>query len=373
MSQAAVRRPVAGRFLRPWSAVLVVGLLYLAAVFFSHGSNALTFVTLGTRYAERDSTGTEGYDGQFAYFIARDGWEAASLLDVPAYRFQRILLPALAGALSFGNTALLPWLLPGLNLIALVAGTALLEELLAARGVSRWYALVYGLFPGVLMAVRLSLNEPLAYGLILLAIWLRGRERLWQAAAACALAALAKETALVFVAGFVLWELASRRWAAGLLFGLLACLPFVAWQVVLVARLGAPGVGSGGDLATPFEIIPFNGFLRIYTDTRNLRVFIVFALLLLPTTIGPTLWALWRTLRDVARRDRSLEVFLLLANAAVLPFVPFSTYREPLGIVRFLVGLVIAVLLYGAWRRERRILRYSTLWLALLVLAPVSG
>jgi len=83
---------------------------------------------------------------------------------------------------------------------------------------------------------------------------------------------------------------------------------------------------------------------------------------------------LWRTLRDVARRDRSLEVFLLLANAAVLPFVPFSTYREPLGIVRFLVGLVIAVLLYGAWRREeRRILRYSTLWLALLVLAPVSG
>jgi len=42
--------------------------------------------------------------------------------------------------------------------------------------------------------------------------------------------------------------------------------------------------------------------------------------------------------------------------------------------VRFLVGLVIAVLLYGAWRREeRRILRYSTLWLALLVLAPVSG
>jgi len=256
MSQAAVRRPVAGRFLRPWSAVLVVGLLYLAAVFFSHGSNALTFVTLGTRYAERDSTGTEGYDGQFAYFIARDGWEAASLLDVPAYRFQRILLPALAGALSFGNTALLPWLLPGLNLIALVAGTALLEELLAARGVSRWYALVYGLFPGVLMAVRLSLNEPLAYGLILLAIRLRGRERLWQAAAACALAALAKETALVFVAGFVLWELASRRWAAGLLFGLLACLPFVAWQAVLVARLGAPGVGSGGDLATPFEISP---------------------------------------------------------------------------------------------------------------------
>ncbi|NPV67951.1 MAG: hypothetical protein HPY64_12465 [Anaerolineae bacterium] len=373
MHQIATRQPAAAYLWRPWMICLLAALLYLIAVFLIHDSNALTFVTLGTRFAEHDPTGAEGYDGQFTYFIARDGWDAAPLLDVPAYRLQRILLPALAAVLSFGNADLLPWLLPALNLAALIAGVYLLESLLIARGVSRWYALIYGLFPGILMAIRLSLSEPWAYGLVLLAIWLRENGRFWLAAVACALATLAKETALIFAAGIVLWELASRRWLAGLTFGLLAILPFVAWQAVLTVRLGTPGLGSGGDLATPFEAIPFNGFLRIYTDTGNLRVFAAFALLLLPTAIGPTLWAIWRTLHDLARGKQALEVFLLLANAAVLPFVPFSTYREPLGMVRMLVGLVVAVLLYGAWQRNRRVLRYSSLWLALLALAVVSG
>jgi hypothetical protein len=47
-----------------------------------------------------------------------------------------------------------------------------------------------------------------------------------------------------------------------------------------------------------------------------------------------------------------------------MPFVPFSTYVEPLGIVRFLPGLVIGVLLYAALRKRRRALVYSTIWIA---------
>ncbi len=373
MSRGVVSHTARTWLVRPWFIVLVVCLLYLVIVFLSHGSDPLTFVTPGTRYAELDPEGTEGYDGQFTYYIARDGCRATPFLDVPAYRFQRILLPALAATLASRNPDLLPWLLPGLNLLALVASTAILENLLVTRGVSRWYALVYGLFPGVLMPVRLSLNEPLAYGLVILAIWFRGHERPWLAAAACALVALAKETTLIFSAGLVLWELVSHRWQVGLLSALLAFLPFAAWQAVLISWFGIPGVGSGGDLATPFEIIPFHGFVRIYTDTGNLRVFAIFAALLLPTVIAPTLWALWRAWRDIVHGDRTLEVFLLLVNAAVLPFVPFSTYREPLGMVRFMVGLLIAVLLYGAQRREQRILRYSSLWLTLLALVVVSG
>jgi len=42
--------------------------------------------------------------------------------------------------------------------------------------------------------------------------------------------------------------------------------------------------------------------------------------------------------------------------------VPFSTYREWLGILRFTVGLQIALVLYAAERRQRRVLLYSTLW-----------
>jgi hypothetical protein len=57
----------------------------------------------------------------------------------------------------------------------------------------------------------------------------------------------------------------------------------------------------------------------------------------------------------------------------VIPFVPFSTFREPLGMMRFLVGLVIAVILYGALRGEQRTLRYSTLWIVSLLLVLASG
>jgi hypothetical protein len=44
-------------------------------------------------------------------------------------------------------------------------------------------------------------------------------------------------------------------------------------------------------------------------------------------------------------------------------FVPFSTYREPLGILRFIVGLQIAVILFAAERHQIRALRNSTIWM----------
>ena len=51
-----------------------------------------------------------------------------------------------------------------------------------------------------------------------------------------------------------------------------------------------------------------------------------------------------------------------------MAFVPFSTYREPLGVFRFIVGLVLAHLLYAALRYPRaRAMVYSTLWLTLLI------
>ncbi len=47
----------------------------------------------------------EGYDGQFAYYIARDPADSPDCLDVPAYRMQRILLPALGALFSLGQDA----------------------------------------------------------------------------------------------------------------------------------------------------------------------------------------------------------------------------------------------------------------------------
>lgn len=382
------RSPLA--FLRPWMIVTAACITYMLAVVAANDGEPLALVTLGSDLApdtlDERTFSEEGYDGQFVYYIARDPSTAEKYLDVPAYRFQRILLPLLGYVFSFGQEMLIPFVLMAINLVALAAGTALMEHLLTGYGMSRWYALGYGFALGVFGSARLALPETLAYALVLGGIVLAQREKWIYAAVLLALAGLAKETALVFAGGYGLYLLLHRRWATAIIFGVITAGPFAALQLLLLDRLGAMGIGSGGAGATGFEIVPFGGILRILTDSVTLAyetlpygdvlfipaervffpplilVFGIFVLLLLPFAIYPTLWGLrecWLAFRE--NRFTAI-VFLLLFNAGLMLFIPFSTYREPLGILRFVVGLQIAVMLFAAEKPSRRALLNSTVW-----------
>jgi hypothetical protein len=364
--------------LRPWKLVFLLNVIYLGLIFALNGGDPKIFVTLGECFsacAGQDGSDcpedSEGYDGQFSYYIARDPAGSTNCLDVPTYRMQRILLPALGTIFSLGQTTLIPWVFVITNLIALVVGTALLEDLLVILGVSRWFALSYGLYIGVFMAVRLSTTEALAYGLVIAAIWFERRDQLWWSAIMLALAGLAKEMTGLFAAGYLLYFALNRRWSETLRLAIIAGGPFLIWQLVLYSWLGEFGVGSGGALATPFEIFPYNGVWRLASE-GGLAVFLVIGLLVIPAAVLPSLWALSRTISDLRRRDWNLYTCLLLANAAIMPFVPFSTYREFLGLLRFIPGMVLMVVLYAADYKLRRPLVYSTLWIVLLLFL-VSG
>ena len=378
---------------RPWVLVLVLSLAYAGLTLARYGGDPLAFALVGTRYSQGDPQGSQGYDGQFAYYIARDpsgGWRYC---DVPAYRYQRILYPLLARALALGRPEGVGWTLIALNVAALAGGTYCTERLLSAAGVSRWYALPYGLYGGLVAGLRLDLTEPLASGLVQAGLWA------WQArwgggagssnqeAAASgrsasrgvgrwslrfgppvllALAVLAKETALIAVAGLLLYLALEHRWREAAALGAGAVLPFAAWQCVLWIWLGSPGVGAGGAMATPFEWFPFAGLLRVATVSWP-----AFWLLLAvegPLFVLPTIWASVVSVRDLWRARRHPWVTVLLAQAATLPFLPFSTWREPLAMARLTVGLVAATLLYGALRRSRRVLTFGWFWLATLAL-----
>ena len=360
--------------IRPWNLVTVLCLVYSLAAILVRGGDPLMLVTIGARFnpdAGDHAYSEEGYDGQFVYSIARDPDNAAPTIDVPAYRFQRILLPAAGRVLGLGQAGIIPWTLLLVNLVSLASGTALLEKLLTERNLSRWYALGYGLTLGTFGAARLSLPEPLAYALILGGITLAERERWFTGAIFFALAALAKEVTLVFVAGYGLYLLAQRRWSLAIRFGALATAPFVIWQLVLFSQLGAFGVGSGGALATGFEIIPFAGVIRILI-AGGLPAFVVFGTLLGPFVLVPMWWALRQCWRDYRARDWSIYTYLLFVNGIVMLFVPFSTYREPLGILRFIVGLQIGIILYAAHRHNIRVLRNSTIWVLTVFFVIVS-
>ena len=357
--------------LRPWWIVSAVVLLYLGIVVTSYGGDPLVLATLGTRFSEGDPDGTEGYDGQFAYYIARDplnGWQQC---DVPAYRYQRILYPLLARALALGQTGLIPYTLPLLNVVALGAGTWLTERILRHYKQSRWYALTYGLYAGQLMSVRLNVNEPLSYALVQAAILSTERDRWRWGVLFFALAALAKETALVFVAGYLLSLLVRRQWRRFTVLALGVGLPFLAWQGLLWAWLGRPGIGSGGAGATGWEILPYRGLWSV--AAIDVRALALIALIAVPLAVIPSLLSLWAAGRDLWRGRWHPMVSMLLANALVLLFLPQSTWREPLAMLRLTTGLVIATINYGAHKRSRRILNYSLLWLASLVFLTKEG
>jgi hypothetical protein len=363
------------RVLQPWLVVLVLGLAYVGLTLARYGGDPLAFALVGTRYGESDPQGTPGYDGQFAYFIARDpagGWRYC---DVPAYRYQRILYPLLAWMLALGRPEAVGWTLVSLNVAALAGGTYFTERLLAARGANHWHALSYGLYGGLVAGLRLDLTEPLSYGLMLAGLWAWEEREAGRGLVSgirgwgfviLALAVLAKETALVAVAGLLLYLTMEHRWREAVGLGLTVGLPFAAWQGVLWAWLGAPGVGAGGVMATPFEVVPFGGLWRV--TEKSWPAFWLLLAIEGPLFVLPTAWALVASVRDLLRGRRHAWVTVLLVQAVVLPFLPFSTWREPLAMSRLSVGLVTATLLYGALRRSHRVLTFSLFWLATLAL-----
>jgi hypothetical protein len=351
--------------LTPTFVVIVISLLYVVAVLINAGGDPRAFALLGTRFTEGNPLGTEGYDGQFAYQIASNPSGAAPYLDVPAYRYQRILYPILARLLAFGQSGLIPWSLILVNVVAIGLGTWATERLLADFRMNRWYALTYGLYGGQMLSLRTDLNEPLAQGLVQLAILAWAREqRLW-AIVAFALAALTKETTLIFLAAYILYTLFRREWLWVIGLGL-AAIPFIVYQFWLWTWLGNSGVGSGGAGATPFSPIPLGGWLAI--AEVSIPAFLIISIVVVPMSILPSLVGIYLSGRDLWVGKLHPFILALLLNSLMILFLPMSTFREPVAMLRLTQGVVVSMVLYGALVRSWRILNYSFLWICTNVL-----
>lgn len=355
------------RFLHPASLTFIFLVVIVGWRIVDSGGDPLSLARLGTIFTQGDPNGTEGYDGQFVYYIARDlsPEDVRAFLDVPAYRYQRILLPLLAKLVVFGYEPALPWALATLGILAQAAGTWVVAELLAGWGVSRWYALGYGLFAGFTLSVALDLPEPLAYGLVAGAFLAmeRGKKRI--AWLLFGLALFAKEVTALFVVAALISVILSRRSSDVVGISLFAIVPYGLFQLWLWRVFGQPGLGSGGAMATPFEVVPFMGLWRIgiYSPPYLAAMLIVFG----PAILLPTFWGLWVGIKKWLAQDREIVVIALVLNALIMLFLPFSTYRETGGLLRFACGLVLAVLMFSSRYRLWKVLNYSQFWFVLNV------
>ncbi|MBW8011439.1 MAG: hypothetical protein FVQ83_09395 [Chloroflexi bacterium] len=352
----------------PQGLTLLASVLLLVVVIMGAGGDPLELARLGTQYSQGDPEGTQGYDGQFVYYIARDLQpdNVAPLLDNPAYRYQRILLPLLGRVISLGNLNALPWVLAAIGIISHTTGTWLVSQLLTSWGVNRWYALVYGLWVGFLLAVRLDLPEPLAYGLVAAAILARERQKPRLSWLLYGFAFFAKEVTIIFAAAQILLDLSQKRWRQVIGLSLVGLLPFMLFQVWLWQVFGKWGINSGGAMSTSFELIPFRGIFLIgrYSITLLIAILVVYT----PFVIWPALWGIWASARRWLVGQREGVILFLMLNAIVIPFLPFSTFREPGGTLRFTCGLVLAVLLFAGKYRLTHVLNFSWFWLVLNVI-----
>ncbi len=161
---------------------LVYGVWLLAML--SSGHDARDFLHMGRRYVfaphavlliKPDPTyhyarKSDGYDGQFAFYIALAPVDARLHLDRVNYRYTRIVYPMTARLLSLGRADLLPYVLIAINWFAIAAGTLLIGLWLKRRDISPWFSLAYGFSPGLFVCLQRDLEEPLAYALVALAL-----------------------------------------------------------------------------------------------------------------------------------------------------------------------------------------------------------
>jgi hypothetical protein len=107
------------------------------------------------------------------------------------------------------------------------------------------------------------------------------------------------------------------------------------------------------------------GLLRI--GQESLAYLLAMAVVFVPTVVIPSLWGIWGSARRWLVGDKNLIVASLFFNALVIAFVPFSTFRETGGIIRFATGLMLALVLFAGRYQHKRVLNYSLFWVVLNV------
>jgi hypothetical protein len=418
----ALKRERATRITSPWAVGAIVAAFYILLTVPGLAWNPYQFVNIGHQYYNKGTSSTIikqharplhgsdraariGYDGQFYYFLAVDPAHGKDYMDAPGIVYSRIGYPMTARALSGGNPTLIPYMMVLVNILAAVGGTFAIAFFLRRRGLPPAWALLYGLFPGLALAVVRDLTEPLAFGLAAAGLVLfdpRSKRRLLASAVLFGLAMLTRETVAVFPAILVLGLLVGvgttvSRWQERLRFGNLAraaafaelaFAPLFVWRhllttVVLPHATTQEGFVSGEHHAAgaagaalaalvPFHALagqwPWNG-----KDVTDLLTVVVPALL----------WAAIAV--SLLRRKLSIGPFLIIANVAVFViFVPTPIAIDYGSLGRASIGVLLAVLftlplVEPAFGDRARVLRNSLglwslpVWLVLSILLNALG
>jgi hypothetical protein len=356
--------------------VVIVGALYFGLVSLRILEyDVIWFVHLGREMLESSTTSSIltpdlgwqseiGYDGQYYYAVAVDPANASDYMrdmtgDKAGFVYSRPVFPALSRLVGLGQVELVPYAMLLVNLAAVLLGTLAIAGWLRRKGSSPWFSVLFGLYPGLVFSVFRDLTEPLAYGLVAISLWVfdpKDRRRVAAAGAVLALAALTRETVVLFslvaAAALVCVNSTDRqrlwswsRWRVPLVFLFLTIAPFLVWRAIVGAVLGAPTQESPGGASV---LIPFHGIISYWPWSAE-------HVLVVAGVVVPTLVTLVVTLPLLVRSGLRLYGALVVLNAVVfVVFLPKSVYVDFGAASRAATGVVLAsICCIPAWRSLR--------------------
>jgi hypothetical protein len=256
-----------------WRAELAVFLLSMVIVMIptvqllvqKHG-NVTALLNVGEQaasrpFVERDFSDIAlvkryGHDGQQFYVVARsvtDLQQVDGNVDRPRYRARRILFPLLASPFPAGAPTV--WAMLAISLVSV--GLAAVAAGRLARRVRGpvWLGLAVAVTPALLISVRASLGDAVAFALALWGVVLWRRHLGW-AVLLFALAALARETTLVVPAACFLVGTRRQRLALLIPFATYAAWALTVSQLVhdrVSHESSSPVADAFRQFAPPFQ------------------------------------------------------------------------------------------------------------------------
>ncbi len=202
--------------------------------------------------------GTSGYDGEQYHVVAHDPFGRTDMwktVDMPRFRYRRILVPGLAALFSFGHDS---WVDPayiGVFLCFVYLGSFWLARWAQVHGFTAAWGLLFLLVPATLACVLFMVVDVVTAALTVGLAWYAERKydkRLYLLLAA---AALSRETGIILALGYCLWLLVQRQIKRMVVFGT-SMLPALLWFLWVQKRFPPGGFEY---VSSP---IPFIGIYR---------------------------------------------------------------------------------------------------------------
>lgn len=237
--------PIAKKlFSHPVTITYVIYLVFFVIQLWQYGWDVSGFIHAGDYFTKPEKNpmpiqvipNSYGYDGQFYYRIALNPFSIRDTdygitMDVPRYRFQRILYPFLVWMISFGAKSLIPANMVIVNFVFLGILAFIGGNYAKNHGYPHWLGIILPLYSGFFVTLSRDLTEITAAALMVAGFYLFSRDRYTLTTVLLSLAVFAKETTLLAAIGaflFLFWK-RDKRW----LFFLVPICFYFLWQLFL--------------------------------------------------------------------------------------------------------------------------------------------